>query len=117
MEKFTYLSAQNVGYIEDLFQTFLQNPSAVDPEWRMFFEGIEFAKKIGGIGSALSGKELKVYDLIRAYRMFGHLKASIDPLALNVRYYPERIGKIPFPPSARSPESWDGEDLSTPLPE
>ena len=89
MEKFTYLSAQNVGYIEDLFQTFLQNPSAVDPEWRMFFEGIEFAKKIGGIGSALSGKELKVYDLIRAYRMFGHLKASIDPLALNVRSFPE----------------------------
>jgi len=67
LEKFTYLSAQNVGYIEELFHSFLRNPSAVDPEWRMFFEGVEFSKKIGGGGSSFSQKELKVYDLIRAY--------------------------------------------------
>jgi len=88
LEKFTYLSAQNVGYIEDLFQTFLQNPSAVDPDWRMFFEGIEFAKKVGGSGG-FSGKELKVYDLIRAYRNFGHMKANLDPLGLQKRSFPE----------------------------
>jgi 2-oxoglutarate dehydrogenase E1 component len=89
VEKFTYLSAQNVGYIEDLFQTFLQNPSAVDPDWRMFFEGIEFAKKIGGVAGAVSGKELKVYDLIRAYRGFGHMKARLDPLGLKQRTFPD----------------------------
>ncbi|MGZ3672615.1 MAG: 2-oxoglutarate dehydrogenase E1 component, partial [Bdellovibrionota bacterium] len=89
MEKFTYLSAQNVGYIEDLFQTFLSNPSAVDPDWRMFFEGIEFAKKIGGVGAAVSGKELKVYDLIRAYRNYGHMKAKLDPLGLRNRTFPD----------------------------
>src|ERR1700741_2663406 len=86
LEKFTYLSAQNVGYIEDLFHTFLQNPSAVDPDWRMFFEGMELAKKVGGGASAgLSGKELKVYDLIRAYRGFGHMKAKLYPLGLKDR--------------------------------
>lgn len=89
MEKFTYLSAQNVGYIEELFQTFLQNPSAIDPEWRMFFEGVEFAKKIGGASGSVSAKELKVYDLIRAYRNFGHMKAKIDPLGLQVRGFPD----------------------------
>jgi len=81
LEKFTYMNAQNVGYVEDLFQLFLTNPSSVDPDWRMFFEGIEFAKKIGGSGAALSAKEFKVYDLIRAYRSFGHYKATLDPLA------------------------------------
>ncbi len=75
MEKFTYMSAQNVGYIEDLFQNFLANPQSVDPEWRMFFEGVEFAKKLGGAGGAVSQKELKVYDLIRAYRHFCHMKS------------------------------------------
>ncbi len=91
MEKFTYLSAQNVGYIEDLFQTFLQNPSAVDPDWRMFFEGMEFAKKIGSgsASGAVSAKELKVYDLIRVYRRFGHMKANLDPLGLQNRQFPE----------------------------
>ena len=85
MEKFSYLSAQNVGYIEELFQNFLQNPEGVDPEWRMFFEGVEFASKIGGSGSGLSQKELKVYDLIRAYRQYGHLKAQLDPLGIQKR--------------------------------
>jgi 2-oxoglutarate dehydrogenase E1 component len=89
LEKFTYMSAQNVGYIEDLFQNFLQNPQSVDPEWRMFFEGVEFAKKIGGASGALSQKELKVYDLIRAYRHFGHMKAKLDPLGLQQRSFPE----------------------------
>lgn len=89
MEKFTYLSAQNVGYIEDLFQSFLQNPNAIDPDWRMFFEGMEFAKKIGPGSPAVSSKEFKVYDLIRAYRAYGHLKANLDPLALRMRNLPE----------------------------
>lgn len=89
MEKFTYLSAQNVGYIEDLFHSFLRNPSAVDPEWRMFFEGVEFSKKLGGGSSSFSQKELKVYDLIRAYRNHGHLKADLDPLGLQKRSSPE----------------------------
>ncbi|MGZ3695452.1 MAG: 2-oxoglutarate dehydrogenase E1 component [Bdellovibrionota bacterium] len=89
MEKFTYLSAQNVGYIEELFQNFLQNPQAVDPEWRMFFEGIEFAKKVGGAAQGFSAKEVKVYDLIRAYRKFGHMKAKLDPLEQRNRSFPE----------------------------
>ena len=80
MEKFTYLSGENIGYVEELFERFLSNPDAVDPEWRMFFEGIEFAKKIGGAGGAFSQKEIKVYDLIRAYRNYGHYKATLDPL-------------------------------------
>ncbi|MGE3262839.1 MAG: 2-oxoglutarate dehydrogenase E1 component [Bacteriovoracia bacterium] len=89
MEKFTYLGAQNVGYIEELFESFLQNPQAVDPEWRMFFEGIEFAKKVSGSAQGFSAKEVKVYDLIRAYRKFGHMKAKLDPLELRNRSFPE----------------------------
>lgn len=89
LEKFTYLSAQNVGYIEELFHSFLQNPDSVDPDWRMFFEGIEFAKKVGGSSASLSQKELKVYDLIRAYRQYGHRKADLDPLRLKKNEFPE----------------------------
>jgi 2-oxoglutarate dehydrogenase E1 component len=87
-EKFTYLTAQNAGYIEDLFHTFLQNPAGVDPEWRLFFEGVEFARKAGGDaggGQGLNQKELNVYELIRDYRRYGHLKAKLDPLGLKVR--------------------------------
>ncbi|MCO5141567.1 MAG: 2-oxoglutarate dehydrogenase E1 component [Oligoflexia bacterium] len=83
MEKFSYVNAQNVGYIEQLFESFLQNPESVDPEWKMFFEGIEFAKKIGGAVGNFSDKELKVFELIRTYRHYGHRKAKLDPLGLS----------------------------------
>ena len=87
MEKFTYINAQNMAYVDDLFQSFLQNPESVDPNWRMFFEGVEFAKKIGG--GSYSAKELKVFELIQGYRKYGHRKAKLDPLQLAQRDYTE----------------------------
>lgn len=87
MEKFSYLHVQNLPYIEELFQNFLQNPGSVDPEWRMFFEGVEFAKKLGGGGTAASPKDIKVLELIRAYRFSGHLKADLDPLKIKTSTY------------------------------
>jgi 2-oxoglutarate dehydrogenase E1 component len=86
VEKFSYLSVQNVGYIEEQFHQFLKSPGSIDPEWRLFFEGLEFARKLGGGGASASpgaaAKELKAYDLIRAYRQFGARKAQLDPLGL-----------------------------------
>ena len=67
----------NLEYIESLYQSFQQNPDSVTPDWRKFFEGVEFASD-GSFG--LSEKELDVYHLISAYRSYGHLEASLDPL-------------------------------------
>ncbi len=67
----------NLEYIESLYQSFQQNPDSVTPDWRKFFEGVDFASD-GSFG--LSEKELDVYHLISAYRNYGHLEASLDPL-------------------------------------
>ena len=83
MEKFSYLNRVNLEYIEQQYQTFMNNPEAIDPEWRMFFEGVEFAQGMGtSSGTTLSNKEIDAYDLIRYYRDYGHLKAHLDPLGL-----------------------------------
>lgn len=73
-----YASRPNMEYIESLYQTYLQNPDSVTPDWRKFFEGVEFASE-GSFG--LSEKELDVYHLISAYRDYGHFEASLDPLS------------------------------------
>ena len=67
----------NLEYIESLYQSFQQNPDSVTPDWKKFFEGVDFASD-GSFG--LSEKELDVYHLISAYRNYGHLEASLDPL-------------------------------------
>ncbi len=72
------VNQSNVDYIDSLYGEYKQNPDSVTIEWKRFFEGLEF----GQTGtSGLSEKELDVYNLIQAYRNYGHFEASLDPLS------------------------------------
>ncbi len=81
MERISSINRSNLEYIESLYQTFLENPDSLEPQWKLFFEGVEFAQKLPG-QSQFSEKELGVYNLIEHYRDYGHLKAKLDPLDL-----------------------------------
>jgi 2-oxoglutarate dehydrogenase E1 component len=83
----------NAELIEAMHRAWLDNPDAVDPTWRAFFQG--FA--LGSTGGSLSAdtlaqeknppaiidslKQSHVHDLIASYRAIGHLQAHIDPLS------------------------------------
>src|SRR5688500_18691986 len=41
LEKTSFLWGGNAQFIEQLYERFLQNPEAVDPQWRNFFAGLE----------------------------------------------------------------------------
>jgi 2-oxoglutarate dehydrogenase E1 component len=82
LERITSLNRSNLEYIEGLYQAYLEDPESSDPQWRLFFEGVEFAQKLPG-KSQFSAQELSVYNLIEHYRDYGHLKASLDPLDLS----------------------------------
>lgn len=91
---------ENADYIEQLYQQFKTNPSSVNADWKLFFEGVDFGsarpvpvlKGAPGASSAASStsgatstsgineKELDVYHLITAYRNYGHFEADLDPL-------------------------------------
>ena len=68
---------ENLEYIEQLYQQYKANPNSVGADWKLFFDGVEFAQD-GSLG--LSEKELDVYNLINAYRNYGHFEADTDPL-------------------------------------
>lgn len=71
------INRSNLEYIEQLYTDFKSNPNALAPEWRSFFEGVEFAQE-GKFG--MSDKELAVFQLIQAYRDEGHTQADLNPL-------------------------------------
>lgn len=81
MEKFNYMNRSNMEFVESLYQRFLQDPEDIEPQWRLFFEGVEFAQTRPAKGS-FAASELDVYNLIEHYRNYGHLKAKLDPLGL-----------------------------------
>ncbi len=80
MRDFSYLMNSSPAFIEQMYVDYQQNPSKVDPEFRSFFAGFDFAVNNNSSASSISTDEFKVYDLIRAYRNKGHLIAKTNPL-------------------------------------
>lgn len=92
MKDFSYLMSSHPSYIESLYSEYVSNPDSVDPEWKKFFEGFDFAvSKANANGSAEASagtpvsadqilKEFGVFRLIRSYRKRGHLIATTNPI-------------------------------------
>ncbi|MDR3714352.1 MAG: 2-oxoglutarate dehydrogenase E1 component [Puia sp.] len=56
MKDFSFITNSHPAYIEGLYQDFVKNPEAVDPDFRKFFEGFDFAVTQGkAAGGAANG--------------------------------------------------------------
>jgi 2-oxoglutarate dehydrogenase E1 component len=75
-----------------MYRLWVDNPDAVDPTWRAFFQGFSLASNGAPITDAFDGqatqapiidslKQSHVHYLIGAYRAIGHLEAQLDPLS------------------------------------
>ena len=101
MKDFQYITNSSPAYIDGLYQDFVKNPESVDPEFKKFFEGFDFAitqAKPGTNGTNGTSvapakdvqfkttdgvdwkKELGAYRLILGYRNKGHLIAKTNPI-------------------------------------
>src|SRR5436189_4929808 len=87
MDKFSYISNADVGYLDQLYQTYKKDPASVDPTWQKFFYGYDFSQqRFGENGHTASAdmgttiKETQVRTLIHAYRSRGHLKSNTNPV-------------------------------------
>ena len=115
MQKSSHMAGNNVAYIESLYESFLEDPNSVGAEWREYFEKlprvegalksdvphstvIQHFERLGRnrlkarperestlVQNAHEQKQMRVQDLIAAYRHRGHKKADIDPLGLMER--------------------------------
>ena len=50
MKDFSYVIGPDPAYIELLYNEFVNDPATVDPEWKKFFEGFDFALNTNGDG-------------------------------------------------------------------
>lgn len=96
MNNNNYLSNEENFEVESLHQQYLQDPESVSDNWRLFFEGVEFAQlsKQGVQSAAESEKqdkikaEFKVINLINGYRNRGHLFTKTNPVRERRKYVP-----------------------------
>jgi 2-oxoglutarate dehydrogenase E1 component len=104
----SYLFGSNAPYVEELYETYLVNPAALEPAWRDYFDKLANLPGVGAYngpdvahtpvinsfaqrakegtlhvaprGTAQSEKQTKVLQLINAYRFLGNRWAQLDPL-------------------------------------
>jgi 2-oxoglutarate dehydrogenase E1 component len=80
MQRLPFTSYTNIALVEELYEKYQKDPELVDPSWRYFFSGMEFALEREQPRAAPGSAALRVYSLIEAYRSYGHLLADIDPI-------------------------------------
>ncbi len=96
MDKFSFLNTIHTGYIADLYDQYLINPDTLEPSWKSFFQGYDFANEKYSIADESSDfevpenvlKEFKVLDLINGYRTRGHLFTKTNPVRERRKYTP-----------------------------
>lgn len=105
MDKFSFLNAAHSQLIEDLYQQYLKYPDSLEPSWKAFFQGFEFAlenysdedfspsqyAQSSVANNSISEDiraEFKVVNLIEAYRSRGHLFTKTNPVRTRRHHYP-----------------------------
>ena len=93
MELFDFFSRANADYIEQLYQQYQADPTAVDERWAVFFAGFEAGNGPGSIlANLLSSKSGSpaegVNHLVHSYRELGHFVANLNPLGGNREEHP-----------------------------
>ncbi|MGE0020568.1 MAG: 2-oxoglutarate dehydrogenase E1 component [Draconibacterium sp.] len=93
MDKFSSAGNQELAAIEDLYQSYLENPSSVDSSWQQFFAGFELARtnfqsKQMPLKSEHIDKEFAILNLIHGYRQRGHLFTKTNPVRTRRKYEP-----------------------------
>lgn len=114
MDRFSFLNAAHSQLIEDLYQQYLKYPDSLEPSWKAFFQGFDFALETYGDDdapfaapsapakvvqaasqAAANGqipddiqKEFKVLNLIEGYRQRGHLFTNTNPVRARRNYEP-----------------------------
>ncbi len=91
MDTQSFINSSDPETIDKLYQDFLNDPHSVTDDWRMFFEGFEFARqdyKPKPISEEEYPSEFKVLSLINAYRQRGHLFTRTNPVRVRRKYTP-----------------------------
>jgi 2-oxoglutarate dehydrogenase E1 component len=90
MDSLNFLNTTDPSVIEELYEKYRIDPQSVEPGWRMFFEGFEFAQESYQQKpvDVASVAEFKVINLINGYRRRGHLFTLTNPVRTRRQYTP-----------------------------
>ncbi|MCY2998771.1 MAG: 2-oxoglutarate dehydrogenase E1 component [Planctomycetota bacterium] len=103
----TAMNTTSLDYIDDLYLRFINDPTSVSETWRRYFEDFSLSTQSESLVAEpvpshaygessttpdalwLARMQERVDQLVREYRVRGHLAAKIDPLGFARKTHPE----------------------------
>ncbi len=114
------VDAENIPLMEEMYERYLANPASVDPAWQHYFSDLEHTPtteaRMREAALLTAPGDLRIYDLIDAYRQYGHLLAKINPIATHeleepreltleeLGFHPDEMNKL-FPTCGLLPQA------------
>lgn len=93
MEPYSFLGSLHISFYEKMYNDYLTNPDQMDPSWRSFFQGYDFANEtyenIKNEFPQEIHNEFQVISLIDDYRKRGHLFTKTNPVRDRRNYSPK----------------------------
>ncbi len=112
MDRFSFLNVIHPEQLENLYTQYLQSPDSIEPSWKAFFQGFDFASSeysndfnkpatnqifpiqqqngtVDEVYLEKIRKEFRVKNLINAYRERGHLFTKTNPVRARREYSPK----------------------------
>ncbi|KAI3991516.1 hypothetical protein MKX01_017135 [Papaver californicum] len=88
----SFLDGTSSVYLEELQRAWEADPNSVDESWDNFFRNfVGQASTSPGISGQTIQESMRLLLLVRAYQVNGHMKAKLDPLALEGREVPDDL--------------------------
>lgn len=129
----SHMAGANAAYVEELYETYLEDPQSVSENWRQIFDnlpkvdGVELEtnhttiknqfRQLAALGptarmsspsvpsaSVSDDRQVKVLQLINAFRFRGHQHANLDPLGL---WKQERVRDLELSHHSLSEQDFD----------
>ncbi len=86
-QRLDFIQRANAAYIEQQYQRYRQDPTSVPEDWALFFAGFDLAENPARAPHSAQPSG-GIFALVHAYREFGHLAASLDPLGDSPQDHP-----------------------------
>ena len=129
----SHMAGANAAYVEELYETYLEDPQSVSENWRQIFDnlpkvdGVELEtnhttiknqfRQLAALGptarmsspsvpsaNVSDDRQVKVLQLINAFRFRGHQHANLDPLGL---WQQERVRDLELSHHSLSDKDFD----------
>ncbi len=84
------VSPDNVPFLEELYARYLADPASIEPAYRAWFAGLgsgpealpsDGAAVVPAAAATAEVRQIRLLELVEAYRKYGHRAASLDPLS------------------------------------